>query len=167
MSSAVREPSVWESRTVRAPAAELFALLTTTATHVAIDGTGMLQEALPSVQLSGVGDVFYMGMRHWDLGGYVKTNVVVAYEPDRLVAWAPVGDTADVPDADAVVGDPTYVWGWRFEPIDATTTKVTVFFECSEADPGLRAYIQDGQFWRFPMIQSLFNLKRLVNDVED
>ncbi len=53
-------------------------------------------------------------------------------------------------------------WGWQLEPLEATLTRVTEFYDCSRLSDGLRGFLKDGEFWRQGMINSLENLERLV-----
>ena len=66
--------------------AEVFDLLRTPALHPLIDGSGTVGEATgdPDTKL-GPGSRFGMSMR-WGIPYRVR-NVVVEYEPDRLIAW--------------------------------------------------------------------------------
>ncbi len=64
------------SRTIEAPADKLFGLLTHSANHPLIDGSGMLREAPSDVVLSRVGDVFAMRMHNDEMGDYEMSNHV-------------------------------------------------------------------------------------------
>jgi hypothetical protein len=78
------------SRTINAPAKRLFNILTDTANHPIIDGSGMVREPLPDVALCGIGDVFSMRMYNDKMGKYEMRNHVVEYEDDRRLVWEPV-----------------------------------------------------------------------------
>jgi hypothetical protein len=156
-------PSVTESRDIDAPADRIFAVVSDPAMHPEVDGTGMLRSAVDNKPVAQVGDVFYINMVHWHLGGYVMANHVVAFEQDRLIAWEPVVDAYDNPEYQSSVGQPAgRHWGWQLEPLSENSTRVTAFFEGSRLPEELRTFIEDGEFWRPAMATSLDNLENLV-----
>lgn len=109
------------SRRIAAPADKIFAIVSSPAGHVEIDGSGMLvaTEAKAPTQ---VGDKFEMHMDRRPLGDvpnmaeYDTINTVTKIEPNRLFEWA-VG----LPDRE-IVG---HVYGWQLEPVNDTETDVT------------------------------------------
>jgi polyketide cyclase/dehydrase/lipid transport protein len=160
-------PSVTESRDIDASAARIFAVVSDPAMHPAIDGTGMLRSAAVNQPVSQVGDVFYINMVHWHLGGYVMANHVVAFEQDRLIAWEPVVYSFEDPEHAQSVGHPGLRhWGWQLDPLGDDRTRVTAFFEGSRLPESLREFIQEGEFWRPAMATSLDNLESLVTSSE-
>ncbi len=161
-------PSVSESREIRAPAARIFSILSDPAMHPRVDGTGMLRSAVENSPITEVGDVFYVDMVHWHLGKYVMANHVLEFEQDRLIGWEPVVFSYENPDYEQSVGHPGLrEWGWKLEPLSNDTTLVTVYFEGSRLPESLREFIRDGEFWRPAMITSLDNLERLVDQPRD
>jgi uncharacterized protein YndB with AHSA1/START domain len=105
------------TRTVNAPAARIFALLTDPTQHPRIDGSGSVQ----AVQGGGperltLGSKFGMDMR---MGvNYKVLNTVVEFEPDRLIAWRHFNG---------------HRWRWQLNPVDAGHTEVTETFDWSTA----------------------------------
>jgi polyketide cyclase/dehydrase/lipid transport protein len=157
------QPSVSESRDIDAPAARIFSVVSDPAMHPEVDGTGMLRSAVENSVVTQVGDVFYINMVHWHLGGYVMANHVVEFEKDRLIAWEPVVFSYENPEYEQSVGHPGLRnWGWQLEPLSDDRTRVTVFFEGSRLPEELRKFIEDGEFWRPAMATSLDNLENIV-----
>ncbi|MGN7779045.1 SRPBCC family protein [Mycolicibacterium sp. 22603] len=115
-------------RTIAAPAADIFAVLTDPHGHVAIDASGMLQDATgePARQ---VGDRFVVHMdrealNDFPMGKYDVTVDIVDYEQDRLIAWTILGQIKPQ------IG---HVYGYRLEPTDNGTV-VTSFYDWSAID---------------------------------
>ena len=115
-------------RTIAAQAADIFAVLTDPHGHVAIDASGMLQDATgePARQ---VGDQFVVHMdrealNDFPMGKYDVTVDIVDYEQDRLIAWTILGQIKPQ------IG---HVYGYRLEPTDDGTV-VTSFYDWSAID---------------------------------
>ncbi|AHC25314.1 MULTISPECIES: SRPBCC family protein [Mycobacteriaceae] len=115
-------------RTIAAPASDIFAVLTDPHGHVAIDASGMLQDASgePARQ---VGDRFVVHMdrealNDFPMGKYDVTVDIVDYEQDRLIAWTILGQIKPQ------IG---HVYGYRLEPTDDGTV-VTSFYDWSAID---------------------------------
>src|SRR3982074_1491025 len=79
-------------RTISAPAADIFRVLCDPQGHVAIDSSGMLQDA-EGDPVAAVGDSFVVHMDRESLndfpqlGKYDVTVEITEFEPDRLIAW--------------------------------------------------------------------------------
>jgi len=131
-------------RTIAAPAADIFAVLCDPQGHVAIDATGMLQDASGG-PAGAVGDSFVVHMDRESLndfpqlGKYDVTVSITQFEQDRLIAWTIFGQ---------IKPDIGHVYGYRLEPADEGTL-VTSFYDWSEID----------QHWRdaniFPIVSEL------------
>ena len=131
-------------RTIAAPAADVFAVLTDPQGHVAIDASGMLQGA-DGDTVRGVGDSFVVHMdrealNDFPLGKYDVTVTIQEFEPDSLIAWTILGQIKPQ------IG---HVYGYRLEPggdAGDGSTLVTSFYDWSNID----------QHWRdagiFPVI---------------
>ena len=79
------------ARTIPAPAADIFAVLCDPQGHVAIDSSGMLQDA-EGEPATAVGDTFVIHMdreslNDYPLGKYDVTVEIREFEKDRLIAW--------------------------------------------------------------------------------
>lgn len=117
------------ARPIAATPAEIFAVLTDPLGHVAIDSTGMLQDATGD-RVTAMGDRFVVHMDReslgdFDLGKYDVTVIITAFEPDRKIAWT-IDGTIQPP-----IG---HVYGYRLEPTDDGTL-VTSFYDWSDIHP--------------------------------
>lgn len=128
------------SRTIPAPAADVFAVLCDPQGHVAIDATGMLQDA-DGDPVRSAGDSFVVHMdrealNDFPLGRYDVTVQITDYDQDRLIAWTILGQIRPQ------IG---HVYGYRLAPADDGTV-VTSFHDWSGID----------QHWRdakiFPVV---------------
>lgn len=119
-------------RTIDAPPETIYAVLTDPQGHVAIDSSGMLQDA-EGERVSAVDDRFVVHMDREALGDlpmgrYDVEVIVTALEPDREIAWTILG-TVRPP-----IG---HVYGYRLEPVDGGTL-VTSYYDWSDAAPEWR-----------------------------
>jgi hypothetical protein len=115
-------------RTIAAPAADIFAVLCDPHGHVAIDSSGMLQDA-DGAAVQAVGDSFVVHMdrealNDYPLGKYVVTIDIRQFDKDRLIAWTVLGQ---------IKPNIGHVYGYRLEPADDGTV-VTSFYDWSEID---------------------------------
>jgi hypothetical protein len=121
-------------RTIAATAADIFAVLCDPQGHVAIDASGMLQDA-DGDPVRGVGDRFVVHMdrealNDYPLGKYDVTVTIREFEQDRLIAWTILGRIRPQ------IG---HVYGYRLEPsLDGDGTVVTSFYDWSDIDPHWR-----------------------------
>jgi hypothetical protein len=122
-------------RTIAAPASDIFAVLCDPQGHVAIDSSGMLQDA-DGDPVSAVGDGFVVHMDreslndYPQLGKYDVTVQIAEFEQDRLISWTILGQLRPQ------LG---HVYGYRLQPTDdAGTTEVTSFYDWSNIDPKWR-----------------------------
>ena len=133
-------------RSIAAPAADIFAVLCDPQGHVAIDSSGMLQDA-EGASVADVGDSFVVHMDREalgdfpELGKYDVTVTIREFEPDRLIAWTVLGQMRPQ------IG---HVYGYRLEPDEkGEGTLVTSFYDWSQID----------EKWReagiFPVISEL------------
>lgn len=131
-------------RTIAAPAADIFSVLCDPQGHVAIDATGMLQDA-DGEPVRAVGDTFVVRMDREalndfpELGRYDVTVQITQFEQDKLIAWTILGKIRPQ------IG---HVYGYRLEPASDGTV-VTSFYDWSDID----------QHWRdagiFPVVSEL------------
>lgn len=131
-------------RTIAAPAAEIFAVLCDPQGHVAIDASGMLQDA-EGEPVTAAGDSFVVHMDREalndfpEMGRYDVTVSIKDFAKDELISWTVLGRIRPQ------IG---HVYGYRLEPdgADSGATKVTSFYDWSDID----------QTWRdagiFPII---------------
>ncbi len=120
-------------RTIAAPAADIFAVLCDPQGHVAIDASGMLQDA-EGDSVTAAGDSFVVHMDREslndfpELGKYDVTVSIRDFEKDRLISWTVLGQIRPQ------IG---HVYGYRLEPT-ADGTIVTSFYDWSDIDPKWR-----------------------------
>jgi hypothetical protein len=121
-------------RTIEAQAADIFAVLCDPHGHVAIDSSGMLQDA-EGKPASAVGDEFVVHMdrealNDYPLGKYDVTVAIREFEKDKLIAWTILGQLKPQ------IG---HIYGYRLEPApDGVGTAVTSFYDWSNIDPEWR-----------------------------
>ena len=121
------------SRPVDATPTEVFAVLRDPQGHVAIDASGMLQDA-EGGPVGAVGDTFVVHMDRESLGdlpmGRYDVEVhITAYAEEREIAWTIVG---------TVKPPIRHVYGYRLEPLDdGSRTRVTSYYDWSDARPDL------------------------------
>jgi hypothetical protein len=116
-------------RTIPAPPEVIFAVLADPHGHVAIDASGMLQDAT-GAPATAVGDEFVVHMdreslNDYPLGRYDVTVRITAFEQDREIAWTILGQI------EPPIG---HVYGYRLQPTDDGTL-VTSYYDWSAIDP--------------------------------
>ncbi len=117
------------TRRLPASPAEVFAVLCDPQGHVAIDASGMLQDAEGEV-VTAAGDTFVVHMDREalgdrDMGKYDVTVTIASFEPDREISWTVLGRIRPQ------IG---HVYGYRLEPADDDdATIVTSFYDWSDA----------------------------------
>jgi uncharacterized protein YndB with AHSA1/START domain len=116
-------------RVIAAPPSEIFAVLCDPQGHVAIDSSGMLQDA-DGEPVKAVGESFVVHMDRESLndfpqlGRYDVTVEIRNLEPDRLISWTVLGQLRPQ------IG---HVYGYRLEPTDdGTGTVVTSFYDWTD-----------------------------------
>jgi hypothetical protein len=119
-------------RTIAAPAADIFAVLCDPHGHVAIDASGMLQDA-DGDPVQAVGDRFVVHMdrealNDFPMGKYDVTVTIREFEMDQLIAWTILGRIRPQ------IG---HIYGYRLESA-AEGTLVTSFYDWSDIDPQWR-----------------------------
>jgi hypothetical protein len=121
-------------RTIDAPASTIFGVLADPLGHVAIDGSGMLQDATGE-PAKAVGDTFVVHMdreslNDYPLGKYDVTVLITTFEQDREIAWTIHGQI------DPPIG---HVYGYRLEPApEGDGTLVTSYYDWSAIHPTWR-----------------------------
>ena len=117
------EKQLQATRVVDARPDRVFALLTTPDRHVDFDASGTVLGSRTHHPLRAVGDVFEMEMHGEDMGDYVVDNHVVAFEPNREIAWAPATHGGERGGQ---------VWTYRLEPANGGwSTRVTHVYDWS------------------------------------
>ena len=81
-------------RTIDAPTAAVFEVLSNPERHPELDGSGFVVSDEKTDRITGAGQVFRMNMTGDHMGGdYQTDNTVTGYDPNHLLAWrtAPAG----------------------------------------------------------------------------
>ena len=129
------ETRIETERLIAAPAADIFALLCDPQGHVAIDSSGMLQDA-EGDPVAAAGDSFVVHMDREalgdfpEMGRYDVTVTIRELEPDRLISWTILGRVRPQ------IG---HVYGYRLAPDEESGgTRVTSFYDWSDIAPEWR-----------------------------
>ena len=110
-------------RLFRAPASEIFGVLSDPSSHAAMDGSGMVRSDEKTGRITAVGEVFTMNMYLEKLGGdYQTENHVVEYDVNKLLAWK-TADAGKTPDG--------WQWVWTLEAKSPHSTKVSLSYDWS------------------------------------
>ena len=109
------------TRSVAAPAAEIFDLLATPRRHSEIDGSGFIVSDDRTQRITESGQVFTMNMSGDHMGGdYQTENHVTGYDKNRLVAWR---------TAPADTEPPGWEWMWELKADGPDSTDVTLTYD--------------------------------------
>ncbi len=116
-------------RTIAADAATIFGVLCDPLGHVAIDSSGMLQDA-EGDPVTKAGDSFVVHMdrealNDFPMGEYDVTVSISTFERDREIAWTILGQIKPQ------IG---HIYGYTLEPGDGGTL-VTSYYDWSQIDP--------------------------------
>ena len=104
---------------VRAPAADLFAIVADPRRHHELDGSGTVGKNIRAPQTLVPGARFTTKMRMFGVT-YRITSTITAMKPDELIEWRhPVG----------------HHWRWEFAAITPTITRVTETFDYRDTGP--------------------------------
>lgn len=154
------------SRTISAPARELFGFLADPANHPVIDGSGMLRE-WSGGRITGVGDVFTIAMHNDEMGDYEIANHVVEYQPGSRISWEPVLKAASRPEDQDEIGERAgHRWGYELTVLGPRSTLVTESYDCSRAPEWLRRAVKGGTRWIASMNGTLERLDQLTGHQE-
>lgn len=125
------------SRTIEAPASEIFALLADPAKHPDLDGAGMVRGVDgDATTIGGIGQAFVMAMHNPQLGDYRMVNSVTAYQPPYRIGWEPRMDPEC--DAAAKLGDMEvggHTWTFDLREVDGGTEVTETYEWMSVKDP--------------------------------
>ena len=117
-------------RTIKASPEAIFQVLRDPKGHVAIDSSGMLQDA-EGEPANAVGDSFVVHMdrealNDLPMGEYDVTVTITTFEPDREIAWTILGRIRPQ------IG---HIYGYTLEPAADGATLVTSYYDWSSIDP--------------------------------
>lgn len=142
-----------EARRIDAPATAIFAVLKDPTRHHEFDGSTMVRDS-DAPLIEAVGDRFIMRMHNEEFGDYEMRSEVIAYVPDREIAWAPSRH-------DVVEESWNHRWCWRLTP-DGNATDVVAYFDCTRVPADGQRILRGGEWSRPILRRSLENLENLV-----
>lgn len=133
------DTKVTVSRTINAPAAEIFNVLGNPDKHVELDGSGFIRSAEKAQRIQAVGDVFRMNMDGPHMGGeYQMDNHISGFSANHLIAWK---------SAPAGTEPPGWEWVYELAAEGSQATQVTLTYDWSNVtDKDLLAKI------KFPLV---------------
>lgn len=120
-----RDRVVSASRTVQAPAQEIFEWIADPSRQPGWDGNDNLGEAAPGQRVRAVGDVFTMALST----GAVRHNHIVEFTEGRRIAWMP-----SEPDRPR----PGHLWRWELADAGPGATTVTHTYDWTRLDDPTR-----------------------------
>ncbi len=126
------ENSITVTRSIDAPAKDIFDLLTLPARHREFDGSGMVRSSADTERITTVGEQFVMNMHAEDMGDYRMYNHVTAFDHNKMVGWQPAQEQSK---------DEPAGWEWLYElkSLDSGDTEVSLTYDWSKvSDPKLR-----------------------------
>ena len=119
-----QEQSITVSRTIDAPAKDIFEVLSNPARHAELDAAGHVVSDHKTDRITANGQVFTMNMHGDHMGGdYQTDNHVVGYDENKLLAWktAPAGTEP-----------PGWQWVWTLTPTSQDATDVSLTYDWSQ-----------------------------------
>jgi uncharacterized protein YndB with AHSA1/START domain len=136
----VTEETVSATTTISASAETVFAVLADPSLHAAVDGTGRVRDSLDGQRITGSGQVFRVTMYHENHpdGSYEMANLVLAFEPPRVISWKPGYMSPETGKLE--FGG----WIWRYDltQLGPDETEVTLSYDWSAVGPIPRQHIQ-------------------------
>jgi uncharacterized protein YndB with AHSA1/START domain len=108
------------SRTIAAPAADVFAIVADPSRHPEIDGSGTVRTNTSGPAPLELGSTFSMGMKQFG-ASYAMVSEVTELEADRRIAWRPWAEVG----GRRLLGGVT--WRYEFTPTDGGCTVVETY----------------------------------------
>jgi uncharacterized protein YndB with AHSA1/START domain len=149
------ENSLSASRVIDAPADAIFDVLSLPSRHRQIDGSGTVVSG-DDQRIQKVGQVFVMNMNGEHMGGdYVMENTVSGYDENKLLAWKPKPQGAELEG---------WEWIWELEPQGPGATLVTETYSWEHATPEARKAVSFPLFEEGALEHSLERLAAAVSE---
>lgn len=128
----MNQTSITVTRTIDAPAKDVFDVLTLPQRHREFDGSGFVRSAENTERITKVGEQFAMNMSGDHMGGDYQTyNHVSAFEENKRVGWKPTPEKG-------AAETPGWEWLYELTPQGADTTEVSLTYDWSKVeDPQL------------------------------
>ncbi len=108
-------------RTINAPAASVFDVLSNPHKHEQLDGSGFVRGLDRGDRITKTGQQFRMNMTGDHMGGEYQTdNVISAFDENKLIGWktAPAGSEP-----------PGWEWLWELKSSGSDSTDVTLTYD--------------------------------------
>ena len=149
------ENSISTSRLIDAPADAIFDVLSLPSRHQQIDGSGTVVSG-DDQRIQQVGQVFVMNMNGEHMGGdYVMENTVSGFDENKLLAWRPKPQGAELEG---------WEWIWELEPQGPGATLVTETYSWEHASPEARKAVSFPLFEEGALEDSLERLAAAVSE---
>lgn len=149
------ENSLSASRVIDAPADAIFDVLSLPSRHRQIDGSGTVVSG-DDQRIQKVGQVFVMNMNGEHMGGdYVMENTVSGYDENKLLAWKPKPQGAELEG---------WEWIWELEPQGPGATLVTETHSWEHATPEAKKAVSFPLFEEGALEHSLERLAAAVSE---
>ena len=121
------QTSITVTRTIDAPAKDLFDVLSNPERHQELDGSGFIVSDDKTDRIQKVGDVFRMNMHGDHMGGDYKTeNHVTGFDQNKLISWKTAPEGTEPPG---------WEWVWELESAGSDSTDVRLTYDWSAVDP--------------------------------
>lgn len=149
------ENSISASRLIDAPADAIFDVLSLPSRHPQIDGSGTVVSG-DDQRIQQVGQVFVMNMNGEHMGGdYVMENTVSGFDENKLLAWRPKPQGAELEG---------WEWIWELEPQGPGATLVTETYSWEHATPEAKKAVSFPLFEEGALEGSLERLAAAVSE---
>lgn len=143
------------SRVIDAPADAIFDVLSLPSRHQQIDGSGTVVSG-DDQRIQQVGQVFVMNMNGEHMGGdYVMENTVSGYDENKLLAWRPKPQGAELEG---------WEWIWELEAQGPGATLVTETYSWEHATPEAKKAVSFPLFAEGALEHSLERLAAAVSE---
>jgi hypothetical protein len=158
--AAITEETVSATTTISTLAETVFAVLADPSRHAAVDGTGRVRDSVDGQRLTGSGQIFRVAMYHENHpeGSYEMCNLVLAFEPPRVISWKP----GYVSPETGKLEFGGWIWRYDLTQLGPDKTKVTLSYDWSAVGPIPRQHIQFPPFPPDHLDNSLSQLAAIV-----
>ena len=144
-------------RTINAPAASVFDVLSNPHKHEQLDGSGFVRGLDRGDRITKTGQQFRMNMTGDHMGGEYQTdNVISAFDENKLIGWktAPAGSEP-----------PGWEWLWELKSSGSDSTDVTLTYDWANVtDPEILKLVTFPLVSREQLDDSVAKLAEVVDN---
>jgi len=144
-------------RTINAPAASVFDVLSNPHKHEQLDGSGFVRGLDRGDRITKAGQQFRMNMTGDHMGGEYQTdNVISAFDENKLIGWktAPAGSEP-----------PGWEWLWELKSSGSDSTDVTLTYDWANVtDPKILKLVTFPLVSREQLDDSVAKLAEVVDN---